>query len=344
MDDAGPWACTPAADVRRLIEYCPTKLCVVRGTGGAAWRLLVEQEGGRWSAARDEAAVGTLHMESALDWQRRVSEEAMKGNPRVDAEHARECTKWAVTSAKAQGVRDLLNVVGATVGLLEARGMLPEALTVCADFDLDANRHSLGAPNGIIDLKTGKLLPAEVARARFITRHVPDAYDPAALHPYADGLVDHLTEQDKEFLMSAFGFALHGNPARRINALVGHKGGAKSTLFNAVVAALGDVKRNGYAMRLDVGAILHTRWAASGNAHQGNLYGVQDARLVVTEEPPLGARFNGSLLKDLSGGLTQHLRDVGEKAGPSRPAQGTLFSGVESRSRRFLGHVRRSIE
>ena len=94
IEDAGPWSCTPAADVRRLLEYAPTRFCVVRGAPGRPWRLLVEQEGGRWSSAKDEAAVGQWHIEAALDWQRRVSEAVIKGE--LASEHAEACTKWGV--------------------------------------------------------------------------------------------------------------------------------------------------------------------------------------------------------------------------------------------------------
>ena len=323
VEDAGPWACTPSADVRRLLEHSPGKLCVVRGSDGGDWRLLVEQAGGRWSSARDEAAVGKIHIESALEWQRSVSQAVMSG--KLDEDHAKACTRWAITSAKPQGVRDLIGMVGSTVLYLDAMGALPQDLTVCNPEDLDSDLLSMGAPNGVIDLTTGQLLPTEGARSRFVTRHLPDDYDSKAIHPYAAALVGHLTDVDRDYLLGAYGFAARGNPARRLYGLAGRKGGAKSTLQNAIAAAFGDVSRNGYAMSMDVEALVQSRWSGGKQAHQGNLYGAQDARFIMTEEPPPGRKFDASLLKSISGGMVQRWRNVGEKAGASRPVRGTLF-------------------
>ena len=96
--------------------------------------------------------------------------------------------------------------------------------------------------------------------------------------------------------------------------------------MEAVTAALGDVKTNGYGQVVNGAAILEQRFPV---AHQGNLFGIQDSRIAVVSELPDGkAKLNVSLIKSLDGigGLTQ--RDVGEKAGPSRPATATLFVSV----------------
>ena len=329
IEDAGPWSCTPAGDVRRLLEYASERFCVVRGAPGRPWRLLVEQNGGRWSSAKDEAAVGELHMKAALDWQRRVSEAVMKGDIK-DPDQAHSCTRWAITSAKPTGVRDLLAMVGQTFRFMEDLKSLPPALTVCREEKLNANRLVLGAPNGVISLDTGKLLPVADARATFTTRYIPDPFEPDAEHPYADNLVAHLTEEDRTYLLSALGYGLRGNPARRLYGLVGERGGGKSTLLTAIVEALGDVSLHGYAMALGIDAFLATRWTGGSSAHHGNLIGLQDARLAVTEEPPDRSTVNVSLLKDLTGGRPQRFRDVGEKAEPARASKATIVIALNT--------------
>ncbi len=328
IEDAGPWSCTPAADVRRLLEYAPTRFCVVRGAPGRPWRLLVEQEGGRWSSAKDEAAVGQWHIEEALDWQRRVSEAVIKGE--LASEHAEACTKWAITSAKPAGVRDLLAMVGATYRYMEALGSVPAGLTVCHEEQLDANRKVIGAPNGVISLDTGTRLSVEEARSTFTTRYIPDPFDPAAKHAWADALVAHLERPDRQYLLSAIGYGLRGNPARRLYGLVGERGGGKSTLLAAIAAALGDVSLHGYSMAVDIKAFLASRWSGGASSHQGNLIGLQDARIAVTEEPPERGAIDVALLKDITGGRPQRFRDVGEKADPHRPVKATLIFALNT--------------
>ena len=326
VDDAGPWACTPGADVRRLLEYSPSRMCVVRGQNGEDWSLLVAQQGGRWSSAQDSTAVGNLHIQSALDWQKRVTAAVMAGT--LPPGHGQQCTKWAISSSRPAGVRDLLAMVGAMVQHLEELGKLPAALTYCSSTDLDSDRFYIGAPNGVVDLWTAKLLPESEARGKFITRSLPDDFDPAALHPYTEQLVSHLSGEDRNYLLHALGYALRGNPARRIYFLSGILNGAKSTLLSAVHAALGDTKNNGYGMRTDVETFLLTRFGAGPSAHHAGLIGIQDARVCVTEEPPEGRKFNGKLLSDISGGTPMSIRDAHEKAGPARPATGTIFIAI----------------
>ena len=317
--DAGPWAATPLADARRLLEHTPGKLCVVRTPD--YWRLLVEGAGGRWQP--DDAAISALHAECALDWQRRVSEASQRGKLPID--DALRATRWSITSARPSGRKEMLGMLSAAYRMMEERGMLPGELTACDASELDADRFSLGAPNGVIDLETGKLLPQQEARKRLVTRSIADPFDPNATHQYADDLFAHLDQRLQDYLSKAFGYALRGNVGRRFYGLCGEKNGGKSTLLVAVSAALGHVQLGGYGMRLDVETLLSTRWSGNKSSHHGNLMGLQDARVCITEEPPRNHTINAALVKDLTGGAPQAFRDVGERTGPARPVMATIF-------------------
>ena len=183
----------------------------------------------------------------------------------------------------------------------------------------------LGAPNGVISLETGKMLSDAAARKTYTTRYIPDRFKIDARHQYVDELVAHLTPPDRRYLHSALGYALRGNPSRRLYALSGERRGGKSTLLTALFEALGDVRRHGYSIALQIEALLATRWSAGSSAHQGNLFGLPDARIAIAEEPPAGSKFNEALLKDLTGGRPQAQRDVGEKALPARMNLATIF-------------------
>ena len=322
MTTQGLGACTPAADVRRLLEYAPDKLCVVRVQDGS-WRLLVEQEGGRW--ASDEGVVGQQHIEVALDWQRRITKAAAAGT--LSAQSALACTRHAVASARPAGRREMLGMVGPTYLYMKTHGLIsPDSpLSFCEEAALDTDRLSMGAPNGVIDLTTGVLLSAAEARKRYVTRAVPDPYDPDAKHPYADDLVAHLTPEEQDYLLRATSYATRGNPARQTYALTGDRGGGKSTYQSSVYAALGDVKRGGYAMRPRAEAFQKSRWGGGASEHQGNLAGIEYARVVMVGEPKDNRPIDMQLVKDLSGGDPQIFRDVKEKAPPAVSPMCTLF-------------------
>ena len=118
-------------------------------------------------------------------------------------------------AAKPKGRADCRLSIGAAVELLKTAGQLPAGLEQCDAFDLD--RHSpdlpvLGAPNGVIDLNTGQLLPREEGRKRFVSRSIPDEFQPDAQHKMVDDLIAHVPEAEREYLLAAVGFALRRIP------------------------------------------------------------------------------------------------------------------------------------
>ena len=92
----------------------------------------------------------------------------------------------------------------------------------------------------MIDLETGELLTGAGARRCLVSRCLPDPYDPDATHEAVDKLLSHLGDSERDWLLSAFGHALRGQPNRRNYLLVGEGGGGKTTLMTAVGKALGD--------------------------------------------------------------------------------------------------------
>ena len=117
---------------------------------------------------------------------------------------------------------------------------------VVGHSDLDADMRCLAAPNGVIDLTDGILLTGEEARARLMTsrRMVADPFDPDADEdPDAEEMLNRLfaftDAETVDWLMASMGFALHGDPAKRVHVLTGPTGAGKSTIVQAAVHALG---------------------------------------------------------------------------------------------------------
>lgn len=316
QDDAGPWARSADGDIWRTLAYAPERLCVVRDHEGQA-SLLVEAEGGRWT--RDAGEVDALIKRAALDWQARITADAQAG--KVQAHDAQRCTAWAIKAANPAAKRAALESLRGVVATMQMRKSVPNSLTIANAVDVDADKSVLGTPDGVLDLATGKLLPPEQARKRLVTRSVRDPYKPAARHAVVDGLTAHLGK-DAEYIRAALRYALGGNPARRLYILTGPRGGRKSTLLEAVNAALGDVRGEGYGMALGEDAILAQRFSQS---HQGGTFGLQHARIAIVSEVPVGRRLNVPFLKAASGGDSLPWRDVGEKASGARSVSATIF-------------------
>ena len=125
-------------------------------------------------------------------------------------------------------------------------GKPADGLIECLVTDLDRGPF-IGAPNGIIDLRSGVFLQGAEAAARMVTKRIRDPYDDEAKHPMAETLFRHpsLSDEESQFLLRSFAYALLGEPhvAKRLYAIFdeSQKGfSGKSTLFETLTNVLGD--------------------------------------------------------------------------------------------------------
>ena len=336
----GQWALTPLGDACRLLEHAADQLLVSRSHEGVH-TIYVDNGSGVWQPSKDK--LERLILESALAWQHQVQETAMTDRD-FHGHNAGKAANWAVRAARPKGVTECLAKMDQAVEALREYEMLPRGLTLCYEGQLNTDKGSLGAPNGVIDLNTGSLLSPQEGRKRLVTRTVPDPFLPDAVHKYVDDLLRHLDPLKAGYILAAFGFALRGRPSRRWYLLAGERNGGKTTILNAAFGCLGNVTTNGYGMALGSTAILKSRFRQK-NSHDGALFGIQDARIVINEEPPSDntSEFDVDVLNDITGGGAMNLRDVGEKAGASRPATGTLFAAVNYEQLEYLNLSRLSL-
>ena len=313
-----PWDCTPDADCMRTMRRHAADLLVVIPDDGSRSYLRAVSNGDVW--AKSDDAIDHIIADTALEW----ATHALRDKD-VDRNLAAHVVRWQKRLSATTGRNAAQDSVGRVRLRWRDDGMAPPSLTQCRESEIDASRRYIGAPNGVIDLDTGRLITGAAARSLLVSRSVADPYDPEARHPAIEGLLNHLGEDERRYLLAALGFALRGNPARRFYLLAGHRNGGKTTVLAAAKACVGDVKAGGYGMTIQPSVLLTDR-LQHANGHQGGLYGVQDARIATVSEIPDGrGKFNTGLLKTLTGGDYDSIRDVGEKAGPSRPATATVF-------------------
>ena len=128
---------------------------------------------------------------SSAAWNLKIAEGAIAGS--LSAVDAQKALKWAIESAKPRGRSECRLSIGAAYESLKEAGHLPPGLQACDVKDLDKKATfapSLGAPNGVIDLNTGALLPREEGRKRLVSRTVPDDFKPDAQHSMVDQLFE----------------------------------------------------------------------------------------------------------------------------------------------------------
>jgi len=160
---------------------------------------------------------------------------------------------------------------------------------------LDSEPFLLNVRNGLVDLRTGALLPHD--RARLLTKLAGTSYAPTARAPTWSRFIDDIFNGDAElagFVQRFAGMCLTADVSEQ-TMIFAHGVGAngKSTMLNALRAAAG-----GYGLQLDPRILT----VAAHEAHPTGLTDLRGARLVTTIETEAGKQLAETLVKQLTGG------------------------------------------
>lgn len=155
----------------------------------------------------------------------------------------------------------------------------------------DRHPHMLHCKNGVVNQRTGELLPH--SPTHFISKTTGINYIPNAKHEVADSLLNALTEDKRLWMQSRVAQgSLVGQPSDEM--LVVNKGNGsdgKSSLFLAIKNALGS-----YA-----GYVSNKILLGKSDAHPTEIMDLRDVRLAIMEEFPEGHYINAERLKLLIG-------------------------------------------
>ena len=294
----GAWECSPDADCLRLIRRYADQLMLVDEEDRGKFHLLVDNGYGVWR--QDEARLTTLILLTTREWHR-ASADAGLGEKTAGA-----VARWAVSTARMKARNEALDSLSTMAGWLAETGSWPHGLTMVQKSDLNRpGAPCIGSPKGVIDLMTGQVLTGSAARAMLVTRTILDDYDPAARHPAVDQLLRHLAPENRAWLLGAIGWGMQGNPARRFYFLEGWGNDGKSTLFNALLEALGEYAAPPMSNAMFNGG----RNGDRADAPMAYLRTFQEAPLVFVAEPPKNG-YNWELARTVSGSDTTNARQI----------------------------------
>lgn len=163
--------------------------------------------------------------------------------------------------------------------------------------NLDRNKSVIGVKNGIVDLKSGELLPHD--REAYLTKQCPIIYNPDAPVPklWLQFLSDIFGGDPYmlEYIQKCVGYSLSGSTSEQCAFfLFGTGRNGKSTFLEIVRGILGD-----YATNIQPQTIMVN--PKSGNAPSSDIARLKGARLVTSVEPNEGMRLDEGLLKQLTG-------------------------------------------
>lgn len=202
-----------------------------------------------------------------------------------DDDKQAEMLKWATKTASSKGkeamVKETQHIDGIPI-LME---------------ELDCYNDYLNCQNGIINLRTGELLPHD---SNFMMSRISYAeYDNSGKQPEKWlSFLNDVTNGDKElqeYLQKCVGYSLTGSIREQCAFfLYGLGNNGKSTFLDTISDLLGS-----YASNVQPDTIMMKKNDSGANSDIARL---KSTRFVTSEEPTEGVRLNEGLVKQLTGG------------------------------------------
>ncbi|MEC5254061.1 phage/plasmid primase, P4 family, partial [Bacillus paralicheniformis] len=167
--------------------------------------------------------------------------------------------------------------------------------------ELDSHKYLFNCDNGVIDLKTGELLPHD--RDLLFTKISPVSYQPDADCPNWKAFLESIFIDDRgapnyeiiDFMQKAIGYSLTGDTTEQVMFfLFGNGRNGKSTFINTVQHLFGD-----YGRQTNSDTFIKKK---NDSAINNDIARLDGARFVSAVESEEGQQLSESLVKQITGG------------------------------------------
>jgi len=264
----GPRPLTETGNAERLVDIFGGDLRWSASLGWLAW------DGRRW--ARDDRRRAYA---MAKETVRRIYREAAEA---TDDEVRKDLSKWA-TRSESRAAREAMVALAAS-----------EPGIAIGVNELDADPWLLNVVNGVVDLRTGNLLPHD--RKALMSKIAAVPYLAGAVAPtWLKVLERALPDPDvRAFVQRFFGYAATGAIREHVIVIFwGTGANSKTTVVETVKFALGD-----YAIQTNPALLM----AKSSDTHPTERATLHGRRLAVTSETEEGRALAEVQVKQLTGG------------------------------------------
>jgi len=287
------------ASLHGYVNSLNTTPNVYLGDIGNAIRL-AELYRGRMIFVRDSTIV--LNYDSVIGWLGGNAEDPYRAAQALVKAMAEDAAKnFANNPSDSNALKQLTEVrraskkpaIDAMIALAKAEDGMSVDMSEC-----DADSFLIGVQNGVVDLKSGQLLPPDPSR--LITKRVNVHFDPEAECPlYEKFLRGAVPEDDeREFLIRFSGYCLSGEVSEQVLLfLLGTGANGKTVWIETLKAILGD-----YADKIQTEMLMqHFR---NTQAASPDLVQLQGRRFIYANETTEGRFLDDARVKDLTGGDT----------------------------------------
>lgn len=281
----GQRSLTENGNARRIVDYFGEDL---RYTPGLGWHY--------WAASHWAPDTESLHL---MELVRNLPVRIVSEVPNWPAGAAGDVIGWANQS---KGVGNMKKTSG--IANTDPRVFVGQRTW-------DADPFLLGVRNGVIDLRTGALLPP--SKDQYITKRSDLDFDPRAPRTRWEIFLDQVTEGDKDFqawLQRAVGYSLTGDTREeKFFMIYGPPGSGKSTIIEVIKELLGD-----YALTFTADNIMQQKGGAGGGGADFYFNAqILGKRLITVSELPDAQNMKEDMIKRLTGQDTLVGRHPGER-------------------------------
>lgn len=236
----------------------------------------------RWDGARWQVDPGEAVYEEFRRWIIELGDRLWKRNDAKLAQAARYRDKGKIDAAV---------VIARRLRTIEARA---------AEFD--QHPHLLNAQNGVVNLRTGDVMPHDPALR--LTKIAGAKYVPGARHPDIDAVLEALADDVRPWVQRLFGAAASGEVLDDVLAVFDGTGSnGKTTLLKAAASALGEYATPASTRLLMARAVT--------DEHPTLIADLLGRRLVFIEETPEGGALKMEQVKSITGGGALKARFIG---------------------------------
>lgn len=267
------------------LRYCFSYGCWLIWDG-KRWQL--DEVNGVYELAKNTMRDASIHFKEVA---KAAELAAAKATEQDAVKAAKEKQKQAQDAEKFYKLCENKSKLAAMLFL--AQSLLP--VTVA---ELDADEWLMNCQNGIIDLKTGELLPHNPRL--HMTKISTAAYRPEAACALWEETVAAIIpdEEVRAYIQRYAGYSLTGSVREEIFVMLYGLGGTgKGTLTETLAYALGD-----YADTLNPDILLQAKHSDSGNAPTPEIAKLPGVRMLLASETDKGRRLNEAKTKSLTGG------------------------------------------
>jgi P4 family phage/plasmid primase-like protien len=200
-----------------------------------------------------------------------------------------------------EALKEIKQLQRVNVARCAVAGLAGEHGIVSESEELDTHPELLCVANGMVDLRTGALLPADPhAKLTMATRcdYKPEAKAPVFVETVRDALRGN--QEHVDFLQRLLGYALMADPKERVLVVpLGGGKNAKSTIFNAIQKVMAD---HVATMGSETIAAVHNSFSADSAAPREDLLRLRGTRMIFASEIRRGTVFVDNTVKTLAGG------------------------------------------